>query len=136
MKTLFVALLTAAVVPNCALAGPSATGEPSNGPTKISCLLFVSNKATGAGAEEKREASLVLTERGYFAMASLSAEGLLLQGSGHVSTDPGRSPSLTLSISNEATMKHLAFTRAEGLRSNLTAESETHKAFLSCAFKD
>lgn len=137
MKTFLTALAAAAVIPNCALARPSATGEPAAAlPTKIACDLFVSNKITGAGAEERREASLVLTERGFFATVKLSAEGLLLQGGAHVSTSPSRSPSLTLSITNERTMKHLAFTLAEGLRSNLTAENENHKAHLSCALED
>lgn len=136
MKTILAALITAAVIPNCALARPSVTGEPAALPTKIACDLFVSNKITGAGAEERREASLVLTERGFFATVKLSAEGLLLQGQAHVSTNPTRLPGLTLSISNERTMKHMAFSLSEGLRSKITAENETHKAHLSCALEE
>lgn len=127
MKTSLLSLLAATLIPNFAFA---------SFPTKLACDLFVSNKITGAGAEERREASLVLSEKGFFANVSFSAEGLLLQGKAHVSTNPARVPTITLAVSNESTMKHLAFSLSEGLRTNITTENETHKAHLSCGLEE
>ena len=132
MRTLTLAILAAAVIPNCAFARPTTTGEPFTGPTRLVCKFFVSNKTTGAGAEEQKESSLVLTERGLFATNRLSAEGLLLQGGAHVSLHPARAPSITLSISHESSMKHIAYSLSDGWKSSVTAENDSHKAHISC----